>query len=119
MSKITHNSNKHSKLRKLNEIGWHKRQPRNNPNYKTIICKNWENGFCQYGSNCAFAHGENELPSKKIEYFISPIIKQLIDENYSLFELPVESIINDNDTYIELYQNFNPKIYWSHPLRKK
>lgn len=26
-------------------------------NYKTRICKNWQQGTCQYGAKCTFAHG--------------------------------------------------------------
>lgn len=26
-------------------------------NYKTKICKNWQQGTCQYGQKCTFAHG--------------------------------------------------------------
>lgn len=26
-------------------------------NYKTRICKNWQQGTCQYGNKCTFAHG--------------------------------------------------------------
>mmetsp|Transcript_3802 Transcript_3802/g.3596 ORF Transcript_3802/g.3596 Transcript_3802/m.3596 type:complete len:154 (-) Transcript_3802:7-468(-) len=33
--------------------------------YKTEICKNWENGFCEFGEKCTFAHGEDELRSKE------------------------------------------------------
>lgn len=32
------------------------------PNYKTVICYNWEeDGKCPRGRNCSFAHGEEEL----------------------------------------------------------
>ena len=26
------------------------------------------NGYCKYGDNCAFAHGENELKNRKISF---------------------------------------------------
>ena len=29
--------------------------------FKTEICRNYQNGHCEYGSKCAFAHGEKEL----------------------------------------------------------
>lgn len=29
--------------------------------YKTVLCKNWEAGFCEFGDKCVFAHGQNEL----------------------------------------------------------
>ena len=28
---------------------------------KTIICRNWELGKCQYGADCGFAHGNTEV----------------------------------------------------------
>jgi len=32
--------------------------------YKTEVCRNWENGFCEFGDRCAFAHGYDELRQK-------------------------------------------------------
>jgi len=32
--------------------------------FKTELCRNWENGNCEYGENCAFAHGYDELRNK-------------------------------------------------------
>ena len=32
--------------------------------YKTEVCRNWENGFCEFGDRCAFAHGYEELRQK-------------------------------------------------------
>jgi putative component of toxin-antitoxin plasmid stabilization module len=32
--------------------------------YKTEICRNWELGTCEFGDNCAFAHGIEELRNK-------------------------------------------------------
>ena len=32
--------------------------------YKTEICRNWELGSCEFGDNCAFAHGYEELRNK-------------------------------------------------------
>ena len=29
--------------------------------YKTEICRNWEQWKCNYGKNCLFAHGKEEL----------------------------------------------------------
>ncbi|CAG9322849.1 unnamed protein product [Blepharisma stoltei] len=34
--------------------------------YKTEMCKNWINGHCQFGDNCAFAHGKEELREKTL-----------------------------------------------------
>lgn len=30
-------------------------------NYKTVICKYWEQGKCKYQQNCSFAHGDSEI----------------------------------------------------------
>ena len=33
-------------------------------NYKTVMCNMWENGMpCKFGSNCTYAHGEDEMRS--------------------------------------------------------
>jgi hypothetical protein len=32
--------------------------------YKTELCRNWELGTCEFGENCAFAHGQDELRNK-------------------------------------------------------
>lgn len=29
--------------------------------YKMMICKNWEQGYCRFGDECLFAHGEREV----------------------------------------------------------
>jgi butyrate response factor 1 len=29
--------------------------------YRTKICKNYENGYCQFGDECLFAHGKHKL----------------------------------------------------------
>jgi len=34
--------------------------------FKTEICRNWENGSCEYGDKCAFAHGTRELRNKTL-----------------------------------------------------
>ena len=30
-------------------------------NYKTVICKYWEQGKCKFNQNCSFAHGDMEI----------------------------------------------------------
>ena len=30
-------------------------------NYKTVVCKYWEEGKCKYQTNCSFAHGNPEM----------------------------------------------------------
>ena len=35
-------------------------------NYKTELCRNWvQKGFCEFDYECAYAHGHDELHSKK------------------------------------------------------
>lgn len=29
--------------------------------YKVEMCRNWADGFCEFGNKCTFAHGEVEL----------------------------------------------------------
>ncbi len=37
--------------------------------FKTEICHFWEmNGYCKFGENCAFAHGESELKNRKMSF---------------------------------------------------
>lgn len=46
------------------EYGRSDRSDRNRrpPNYKTVLCNNWEeDGHCPRGGRCTFAHGEDEL----------------------------------------------------------
>lgn len=33
--------------------------------HKTEMCRNWENGDCPYGTQCAYAHGNDELLKKR------------------------------------------------------
>lgn len=44
-------------------------------NRKTVICRNWErSGYCQYGTECTYAHGNSELHKKKIcSYFLAGV----------------------------------------------
>ncbi|KAL3083337.1 hypothetical protein niasHS_011139 [Heterodera schachtii] len=39
-----------------------------NEKYKTILCKSFTiNGYCAYGAQCLFAHGEGELRNQKFK----------------------------------------------------
>jgi hypothetical protein len=43
-------------------------ESRNDPKYKTEICKTWlEKQFCPYGNKCRYAHGKKDLNAKQIE----------------------------------------------------
>jgi len=37
-------------------------------NYKTIMCKNYRNGYCHMGDQCGFAHGLNDLRYRMCKY---------------------------------------------------
>ena len=34
--------------------------------YKTELCRNWSKGYCEYGKNCLFAHGSDEMRPKHL-----------------------------------------------------
>lgn len=106
---------------------WHKLEPSKNPNYKCVLCKNWEEfGSCKYGDRCVFAHGENELnvskrnvsqkePNKEPEKIL------MIDsrDNHSLFMIPIEQVINRENLFvINDFDTNRVKKYWTHPLRR-
>ena len=35
-------------------------------NYKTVVCKYWEQGKCKYLQKCAFAHGDSEVRTQDL-----------------------------------------------------
>mmetsp|Transcript_12009 Transcript_12009/g.18818 ORF Transcript_12009/g.18818 Transcript_12009/m.18818 type:complete len:430 (+) Transcript_12009:76-1365(+) len=58
---------------------------RQDPFYKTRICKNWEQtGACQFGVRCNFAHGEEELRNAESAIFTlsakAPATRRASDE---------------------------------------
>ena len=52
--------------------------------FKTELCKNWQVGDCKFGSKCAFAHGFDELSTKKNlpSNYKTRICKQFHEEMY-------------------------------------
>ncbi|CAG9333694.1 unnamed protein product [Blepharisma stoltei] len=53
--------------------------------FKTEICRNWENGFCEFGEKCTFAHGQDELRSKEgLPIKQSKACKQYFELGYCL-----------------------------------
>ena len=38
-----------------------KKMERKRASYKTKLCRNYMHGYCQFGSSCQFAHGDQEL----------------------------------------------------------
>lgn len=57
-----------SKMKKnANEVVDYNTEKKNDPKYKTELCKSWiETKFCIYGNKCRFAHGNDELYCKPI-----------------------------------------------------
>lgn len=46
-------------------------------NYKTVICKYWEQGKCKFNQNCSFAHGDVEVRNHvKIIHTLSTFASQ-------------------------------------------
>jgi len=52
--------------------------------WKTEICRNWEMyGECKYGNNCAFAHGDSELKTRKLSFnYKTKACKQFFELGY-------------------------------------
>ena len=55
--------------------------------FKTEICHFWEmNGYCKYGDNCAFAHGESELKNRKMSFnYKTKPCKQFFEMGYCTY----------------------------------
>ena len=51
--------------------------------YKTEICKKWEAGFCEFGGNCAFAHGIQEMRGKY--FYKTKKCKQFFENGCCMF----------------------------------
>ncbi len=123
---------------------WHKLEPSKNPNYKCVLCKNWEEfGSCKYGDRCVFAHGENELnvskrnisqkqlnkesnkepneePNEEPEKILMIDSHPVSQDNHSLFMIPIEQVINRENLFVINDFNTNRvKKYWTHPLRRR
>mmetsp|Transcript_40130 Transcript_40130/g.45866 ORF Transcript_40130/g.45866 Transcript_40130/m.45866 type:complete len:199 (+) Transcript_40130:467-1063(+) len=52
----------------------------NSNRYKTELCKNWQNGVCEYNDKCIFAHGYHEMRPKMYPNFRTQLCK-----NYSSY----------------------------------
>ena len=51
--------------------------------YKTELCRNWDQGFCEFGDRCAFAHGTQELRAKPAGEK-QPLCKQFCEYGYCI-----------------------------------
>ncbi len=130
------NKNKNREL-----LEWHKRHPSCNPNYKKVLCSSWsQTGMCKYGDKCAFAHGKKELswcdeetpinkcdevnllplssPKSSSKISTSEKIENFYKNDYSLFEIPIEKVINGENYNIKDTNTNKVDYYWFHPLKK-
>lgn len=41
-------------------------------NYKTVMCKYWEQGKCKYQQKCSFAHGDPEMRNPESNFVTLP-----------------------------------------------
>lgn len=55
--------------------------------YKTELCRNWEEGRCEYGEKCAFAHGSCELRPKThvTSAYKTKNCKQFFEQGYCIY----------------------------------
>ena len=82
--------------------------------WKTEICHYWEmNGYCKYGDNCAFAHGENELKNRKMSFnYKTKPCKQFLELGYCSygsrcqFSHKKENEKNFSVSYLNILTNF-------------
>jgi len=86
----------------------------NHPLFKTEICRNYnENGTCQYGDHCQFAHGRDELriPVVKEKKVVTsrPVFKLFIDKlPLSINESGVGNIFREFGEILYIYINKTP-----------
>merc|ERR1719319_446080 len=86
----------------------------NHPLFKTEICRNYnENGTCQYGDHCQFAHGRDELriPVVKEKKVVTsrPVFKLFINKlPLSINESGVGNIFREFGEILYIYINKTP-----------
>ena len=81
---------------------------------KTEICHFWEmNGYCKFGENCAFAHGESELKNRKMSFnYKTKPCKQFFELGYCSygsrcqFSHKKENEKNFSVSYLNILTNF-------------
>ena len=82
--------------------------------FKTEICHFWEmNGYCKFGENCAFAHGESELKNRKMSFnYKTKPCKQFFELGYCSYGSRCQfSHKKENDkffsvSYLNILTNF-------------
>ena len=55
----------------VRQLDPHSNQPVILNNYKTIVCKYWEQGKCKYMHKCSFAHGDSDLRTQDVKGIIN------------------------------------------------
>lgn len=51
---------------------------------KTELCRNWENGKCEYGEKCYFAHGQHEIREKLVPKVIKEKCENFFKQGYCI-----------------------------------
>ena len=76
--------------------------------YKTEKCRYWEMyGQCQYGENCAFAHGDSELKKRKLTFnYKTKPCKQFFELGYCSYGIRCQFSHKKSD-YIQSENNEN------------
>lgn len=80
-------SSKNSLLQIPTEINEDSKDPDFYVKYKTEMCRNWENGKCEFGGTCAFAHGPDELRERTLlpTNYRTKKCKQFYELGYCLY----------------------------------
>ena len=103
--------------------------------YKTEKCRYWEMyGQCQFGENCAFAHGDSELKKRKFTFnYKTKPCKQFFELGYCSYGIRcqfshkksdyIQNEINENDdniSYLKILNEFlSANSIISHELVKR
>ena len=80
--------------------------------YKTEICKNYElYGECQFGDNCSFAHGSNEIRDKIIDnyQYKTRNCKNFIHNGYCSYGKRCQ-YLHTEENYISKLENFTLRL---------
>ena len=115
------NINKNPKIKYSNKIRYSEDRNDFKKKWKTEICHYWEmNGYCQYGDNCSFAHGIEELNQRKMSHnYKTKPCKQFFELGYctygarcqfshKLFDESINNLKNKKKiSYLEILTNFN------------
>ena len=73
-------------------------------NYKTVVCKYWEQGKCKYQNNCSFAHGEVEKRNQDQPVMNMNGYDPLKDPNIEM-TMKIKQLSMIGEALLELYPN--------------